>query len=50
MASVHFIGRTPPPITGIVETFSEGLVETCFNYPFATLYAKTHFGIDRSNK
>ena len=37
------------PLTGLVETFSVGLVETCFNYPFAALYAILHFGIDRTN-
>ena len=25
------------PLTGLVETFSVGLVETCLNYPLATL-------------
>ena len=33
----------------LVETFSVGLVETCFNYPHATLYAIIHFGIDRNH-
>ena len=33
------------PLTGLVETFSVGLVETCFNYPRATLYIINHFGI-----
>ena len=38
------------PLTGLVETFSVGLVETCFNYQIGTLYAIIHFGIDRTNK
>ena len=47
MVSVHFIGHTP--VTGLVETFYVGRIETCFNYPIATLYAIIHFGIDRTN-
>ena len=26
------------PVTGLVETFSVGLADTCFNYPLVTLY------------
>ena len=37
------------PLTGLVETFSVGLVETCFNYPLATLYAIIDFGTDRNH-
>ena len=37
------------PLTGLVETFSVGLVETCFNYPLATLHAIIHIGIDRNH-
>ena len=31
------------PLAGLVKTFSVGLVETCFNYTLATLYAVIHF-------
>ena len=47
MVYVHVIGHNP--VTGLVETFYVGLIETCFNYPIATLYAIIHFGIDRTN-
>ena len=44
-----YLAQWSQPLTLLVETFSVGLVETCFNYPIATLYAIIYFGIDHTN-
>ena len=45
---MSILSVAPPNV--LVETFSVGLVETCFNYPIAALYAIIHLGADRTNK